>query len=79
WRKSKMFEQLADLVASELSVSRATITRATHLQDDLGADSLDAVELIMSIEDKFEVSIPEDVASNLKTVGDIMNFLENNL
>jgi acyl carrier protein len=76
---NKMFEQLADLIASELSVSRSTITRSTHLQDDLGADSLDAVELIMSIEDKFEVSIPEDVASNLKTVGDIMNFLENNL
>jgi len=74
-----MFEKLADLIASELSVSKANITRETSLQDDLGADSLDAVELIMSIEDQFEVSIPEDISSNLKTVGDIMNFLENNL
>ncbi len=74
-----MFEKLVDLIANELSVSKSAITRETHLQDDLGADSLDAVELVMSIEEEFECSIPEDVAANLKTVGDIMNYLENNL
>lgn len=73
-----MFEKLTDLIANELSVSKANITLETSLQDDLGADSLDAVELVMSIEDHFEVSIPEEIASNLKTVGDIMKFLENN-
>ncbi|MBU0997771.1 MAG: acyl carrier protein [Firmicutes bacterium] len=74
-----MFEKLQDLIANELSVSKAAIKRETHLQDDLGADSLDAVELVMTIEEEFSVTIPEDVASNLRTVGDIMNFLENNL
>lgn len=73
-----MFEQLKDLIANELSVSKDKITLETNLLDDLGADSLDAVELIMSIEDRFSVSIPEDVASNIKTVKDIMSFLESN-
>lgn len=74
-----MLEKLVDLIASELGVSKSSINPQTSLQDDLGADSLDAVELIMSIEDQFEISIPEDVATNLKTVGDILNYLENNL
>lgn len=74
-----MFEKLVDLIASELSVSKSAIKRETSLQDDLGADSLDAVELVMSIEEKFECTVPEDVAANLKTVGDIMDYLENNL
>ncbi|MGD9910155.1 MAG: acyl carrier protein [Candidatus Izemoplasmatales bacterium] len=74
-----MFEQLVDLIANELSVSKTAITKETHLQDDLGADSLDAVELVMSIEEEFNVTVPEDVAANLKTVGDIVTFLENNL
>lgn len=71
-----MFEKLVDLIANELSVSKSSITRQTNLQDDLGADSLDAVELVMSIEEAFEVTVPEDVAAGLKTVNDIMNFLE---
>lgn len=74
-----MFEKLVDLIANELSVSKAAIKRETSLQDDLGADSLDAVELVMTIEEEFNISIPEDVASNLRTVGDIMTYLENNL
>lgn len=71
-----MFEKLVDLIASELSVSKDTITQATHLQNDLGADSLDAVELIMSIEDAFDIQIPDDAAQNMKTVGDIVTYLE---
>ncbi|MBU1145698.1 MAG: acyl carrier protein [Firmicutes bacterium] len=74
-----MLEKLIDLIANELSVSKANITPETNILDDLGADSLDAVELIMSIEDSFEVSIPEEIASNIKTVRDIMNFLEKNI
>lgn len=73
-----MFEKLVDLIAKELSVSKETITKETHLQNDLGADSLDAVELIMSIEDAFEVSISDEAAAGLKTVGDILTYLENN-
>jgi len=71
-----MFEKIADLIANELSVSKQQINIKTNIQNDLGADSLDAVELIMSIEDSFHITIPEDIAMNLKTVGDIVNFLE---
>lgn len=73
-----MFEKIVDLIANELSVSKSGITFTTSIQNDLGADSLDAVELIMSIEDSFHISIPEDIAPRLKTVGDIVSFLENN-
>ncbi|MGI6710724.1 MAG: acyl carrier protein [Bacilli bacterium] len=73
-----MFEKLVDLIAKELSVSKESITKETNLQDDLGADSLDAVELIMSIEDAFEVSISDEAVTELKTVGDILKYLENN-
>lgn len=71
-----MFEKLVDLIASELSVSKETITKTTHLQNDLGADSLDAVELIMSIEDAFDIQIPDEAAQGMKTVGDIVTYLE---
>ena len=74
-----MFEKVVDLIASELSVSKSNITLDTNLQDDLGADSLDAVELVMSIEEEFNLTIPEEVATNLTTVKDIVTFLENNL
>jgi acyl carrier protein len=72
-----MYEKIIDLIANELSVSRNGLTVTTHIQNDLGADSLDAVELIMSIEDSFHITIPEDIAPRLKTVGDIVAYLEN--
>lgn len=73
-----VLEKLVDLVASELSVSKDELTKETHLQNDLNADSLDAVELIMSIEEEFEIEIPDDQAQGLKTLGDIVTFIEQN-
>lgn len=73
-----MLDKLIALVANELSVPKEGITVATHIQDDLGADSLDAVELIMAIEDAFKISVPESEANNLKTVGDLLRFIEKN-
>ncbi|QVK18853.1 acyl carrier protein [Mycoplasmatota bacterium] len=73
-----IFEKVSEIVSTELSVSKDEITLETHLQNDLGADSLDAVELVMTIEEEFNVSIPDDAAQNLKTVGDIVRYLENN-
>lgn len=73
-----IFEKVSEIVSTELSVSKDEIKLETHLQDDLGADSLDAVELVMTIEEKFNLSIPDDAAQNLRTVGDIVRYLENN-
>ncbi len=72
------FEKVSEIIANELSVSKEEIKLETHLQDDLGADSLDAVELVMTIEEEFDLSIPDDALQNLKTVGDIVQYLENN-
>ena len=60
-----------------MDIDAKTITPATRIIEDLG-DSLDAVELIMTLEDEFNVTINDDAAQNFKTVGDILEFLENN-
>jgi len=73
-----MQEKLITLIANELSVAKDKIGLDTDIHDDLGADSLDAVELIMSIEDNFNVSVPENEANRLRTVRDLLKFLENN-
>ncbi len=71
-----IFTKISEIIAQELSVSKEEIALETHLQDDLGADSLDAVELVMTIEEEFEIAIPDDETQNLKTVGDIVRFVE---
>lgn len=71
-----VFEQLKDIIVTELGVDKADITLEADLNDDLGADSLDAVELIMAIEDEFEISVSDDVAQKLKTVKQIVDYIE---
>jgi len=71
-----MLETLKKLLAEELQIDPETITPDTHLVDDLGADSLDIVELIMSIEDSFGISISDEDAAQLYTVGRIVEYLE---
>jgi acyl carrier protein len=70
--------KVAEIVSSELSVSIEDITMDTHLQNDLNTDSLDAVELIMSVEEEFDMQISDEEAQALKTVGDIVRYIENN-
>ena len=64
------------IIAEELGVEKDEVTEDAHLQDDLGADSLDAVELIMAIEEEFDVEIDDTEATNIKTVQDIIDYLE---
>ena len=73
-----MKEQLIKIISEELSVDEAQITLESNLQDDLGADSLDAIQLIMSIENEFDITIPETEIDNLKTVADCLNYIEKN-
>ena len=71
-----IFEKVQKALAEQFEVSPDTITLDTSLVDDLGADSLDVVELIMSIEDDFGVSISDEEAANLVTVQRIVDYVE---
>jgi acyl carrier protein len=72
----KMKEQLITLIADELSVAKEKVTMDADLQKDLGADSLDAIQLIMSIENEFDITIPENEIENLKKVSSILKYIE---
>ena len=72
-----IFEKVKDLIADQLDVDdKESITEASSITDDLGADSLDVVDLVMALEDEFSVEIPEDEVENIKTVGDIVKYIE---
>ena len=74
-----MFEQVRDLIVDTLSCDRDEVTPETNLFEDLNADSLDAVELNMALEDKLHVSIPDEELANMKTVGDLAAYVEANV
>ena len=71
-----VFDKVKELISEQLDVKADDITEASNIQDDLGADSLDVVDLVMALEDEFDVEIPEDQVENIKTVGDIVKFIE---
>ena len=71
------FEKVRKLIADELSIDESKITLESRLSEDLGADSLDAVELIMALEDEFGVEVSDEIAQSIRTVGDIVKILEN--
>ena len=72
----KTFEKICDILAERFSVEKEDITPETSVVNDLGADSLDIVELMMAIEDEFSVSVPEEDASKFACVGDIVEFID---
>ena len=71
-----VLEKVIDIIAEELSVDPSEITEDSNLVEDLDADSLAVVDLVMSIEDAFNVEIPDTEVENLKTVGEIVQFIE---
>jgi len=73
-----IFEELKELISNELGVKQEDITLKSDLVADLGADSLDAVELIMTIEDQFGITVDDKDAQSLQTVGQIVEYIENN-
>ncbi len=73
-----MFEKVRDIIVDTLSCDAGKVTMEATLADDLGADSLDAVELNMALEDNLGVAISDEELTNMKTVGDIVNYLEAN-
>ena len=73
-----VLEKVKAILAEQFDVEEDKITADTDLQEDLGADSLDVVDLLMSIEDEFEIEIPDDEIENIKTVGALVSYIEAN-
>jgi acyl carrier protein len=74
-----VFDTVKNLISEQLDVKADDITEASNIQDDLGADSLDVVDLVMALEDEFDIEIPEDQVKNIKTVGDIVKLIEDTM
>ena len=69
-------ERVIDIVAEQLGVSKDQVTPETSFVNDLGAASLDTVELVMELEEEFDIQIPDDQAEKIKTVGEAIDFIE---
>ncbi len=69
-------EKVLDIVCEQMGASRDKITDATSFINDLGADSLDTVELVMEFEDEFDLNIPDEDAEKIQTVGDAISYIE---
>lgn len=71
-----MFDQVKDVIVDKLGVDAAKVTPEARFVEDLGADSLQTVELIMGLEDQFGITIPDEAAENIRTVQDAITFIE---
>jgi len=71
-----VFEKIKAMIVEELNVPEEKVTLGARLAEDLGADSIDAVELIMNIEDAFNIEVSDEVAQSIKTVGDLVKYIE---
>ena len=74
-----VFEKVKAILSEQFDVEEDSITLDTTISEDLGADSLDVVDLLMSIEDEFEIEVPDDEIENIKTVGGLVKYIENNV
>lgn len=73
-----MFEKVRKLIAEQLNISEEKVTPETRIVEDLGADSLDMVEMLMTLEEEFGIEVPDEEAANLKQVSDLVAFIEKN-
>ncbi len=73
-----VFEKVKGILVDQLDVEEDKVTMESSITEDLGADSLDVVDLVMSLEEEFDVEIPDDQVENIKTVGDIVKYIEEN-
>ena len=74
-----VFEKMKQILADQLDADIDSITLETDIQDDLGADSLDLVDLAMSIEDEFDIELSDDALEKIKTVGDLATYIEDRI
>ena len=73
-----IFEKVKEVIVEQLGVEDEAVTTETSFIDDLGADSLDIVELIMALEEEFDLQIPDSEAEKISTVGDVIEYIKNN-
>ncbi len=71
-------EKIKAILAEQLDVDENSITEDSLLVEDLGADSLDAIDIVMSVEDEFQIEVPDEAIEKMESVGDIVAFVENN-
>ena len=71
-----VFDKIRAIIVEQLSVDESLVTPETNLTKDLEADSLDAVEIIMAIEEEYEIEIPDEEAEKFQVIGDIVKFVE---
>ena len=71
-----VFEKVKSIISEQLGVDEDSITMKSSFIDDLGSDSLDIVELIMALESEFDMEISEDEAENIRTVGDVVDYIK---
>ena len=71
-----MFEKVKEVLVDQLNLKEADITLDTNIKKDLGADSLDILQLLMSIEEEYGIQIPDDELAGFETVGDVVTYLE---
>lgn len=74
-----IFDEVKEILAEQLDIDPETIEMTSNLQTDLGADSLDAIDIVMSIEDQYGIEVPDSVIENMRSVEDIVSFIENNV
>ena len=72
-------QKIIDIVSEQMSVDKGEISRETSFVNDLNADSLDTVELVMELEDEFDLTIPDEEAEKLKTVGNAIDYIQSHL
>ena len=73
---SSVFERLQKILAEQFEIDEDDITLNSDIVDDLGADSLDTVELVMALEDEFEIEVPDEAIEEIKTVDDAVKYIE---
>ena len=76
---SSVEDKVRDIIAEELGVEREKLTDEASFMEDLGADSLDTVELVMEFEDEFDLNIPDEDAEKIQTVGDAIKYIEDHV
>jgi acyl carrier protein len=75
----EIFDKVKDVIVDQLNVEEDDVTEDAAFVDDLGADSLDIVELVMALEEQFGISIPDEQAEKIKSVGDAVSFISENI